>query len=183
MARPVFITGMMGSGKSTVGRLVADATRAAFVDLDARITRIFGVSVEALFADGEARFRECERVALEALANEPGVCDGAVVVATGGGVVTDPRNLATMHRVGTTVYLDVPVPELAARLESGGGRGRPLLDGGRENVEARLQDLLAARREAYASCRLLVDGRGGPQAVADRVLAALETAADDRSPS
>lgn len=183
MARPVFITGMMGSGKSTVGRLVAQAAGAAFVDLDTRITRIFGVSVEALFADGESRFRDCERVALESLANEPGLRDRAVVVATGGGVVIDPRNLATMHRVGTTVFLDVPVRELAERLGQGSGSGRPLLDGDQEDVEARLQDLLAERKEAYASCQLRVDGRGGPAAVADRVAAALEGVADGWSAS
>jgi len=182
MAKPVFITGMMGSGKSTVGRLVADATRAEFVDLDDRITRIFGVSVEALFADGEARFRECERVALEALANEPGLRDRAVVVATGGGVVTDPRNLATMHRVGITVFIDVPVRELAARLPVDGGSGRPLLGDG-ESVEARLRELLGARQEAYARCRLRVDGSGAPAAVTERVLAALEHASDAGSAS
>lgn len=183
MTGPVFITGMMGSGKTTVGRLVADATRAAFVDLDARIARIFGVSIEVLFADGEQRFRECERTALEALANEPGVRDREVVVATGGGIVIDARNLATMHRVGTTVFLDVPVPELAARLGAGGGRGRPLLADANEPVEVQLRRLLAAREGAYAGCHLRVDGRGDPEIVAGRVLAALGAVDHGRSAS
>jgi shikimate kinase len=138
--------------------------------------------VAALFADGEARFRECERVALEALANEPGLQDRPVVVATGGGVVIDPRNLATMHRVGITVFLDVPVRELAARLRTDGESVRPLLNDD-ENTEARLRELLSARQEAYASCRLRVDGSGGPAAVARRVLAALEHADDAGSAS
>lgn len=172
-ATPLFLTGMMGSGKSTVGRLLAERREAVFVDLDGRIERIFGTTVASLFAAGEDRFRARERAALVSLAAEPGFAQRSVVVATGGGVVIDPRNLETMHGVGTTVFIDVPVDELVARLHAAHETGvRPLLQGGTD-LAATLSGLLTARTEAYAACRVRVDGTGEPQSVAERIERAL----------
>ena len=110
-----------------MGRLLAERLGATFVDLDTRIERLFGTSIAELFEQGEARFRRCERDALRSLLAEPGVGDRAIVVATGGGTVVDPRNMADMRAHGRTVHLEVPVATLAARLGRGHDTTRPLL--------------------------------------------------------
>lgn len=172
--RPVFLTGMMGSGKSTLAPLLAERWGAPWVDLDARIERIFGATIPALFRHGEAHFRRCERDALRLLIAEPGFCATTTVVATGGGVVVDPANRAAMRRAGLVLFLDVPPAELARRLTQGGPlAGRPLLGEGVEAVEARLCDLLAQRRAAYEEAHGVVDGSGPPQDGVDRLLMAL----------
>ena len=175
MRRPLFLTGMMGSGKSTVGRAVADREGAVFVDLDARVQRLFGKTTEALFAEGEERFRRCERLALRSLIDEPAFALRAVVIATGGGTIIDPENRDAMIAVGDVVHLDVPVSELAQRLLAAGERrARPLLsETGSDGLPTRLAEILAKRRAAYLDRSVVVDGRGEADAVAARVLAAV----------
>ena len=92
---PVFLTGMMGSGKSTIAPLLAAHWQVAWIDLDARVQRLFGSTIPAMFARGERYFRECESQALRSLMAEPGVRARTVVVATGGGVVVDPKKSST----------------------------------------------------------------------------------------
>jgi shikimate kinase len=172
---PVFLTGMMGSGKSTVGRMLAEATAATFVDLDHRIECLFGESVAALFAGGEARFRRCETLALQSLVAEPGFTGRPVVVATGGGVVLDLVNRRCMALAGTIAFLDVPVDELVRRLRAEEQRSkRPLVAEAGRGLKGRLAELLAARRHAYLDGSLVVDGTGKPEAVVARLREALE---------
>ena len=166
---------MMGSGKSTVGRLLAERTGAHFVDLDVRVERLFGLSVPALLHRGEPEFRRAERRALETLVSEPGFCGRAVVVATGGGVVIDAANRALMRRVGRIVYLDVDVDALDEDADPG---SRPLLEASVVELRHRLAELLAARAGAYRDCDLRVDGKGEPAAIAARIEAALGQAQD-----
>jgi shikimate kinase len=172
---------MMGSGKSTAGLILAERLEAPFIDLDARVQRIFGRTIEALFAEGEERFRRCERLALESLVAEPAFASRSAVVATGGGVVLDPRNRDTMSGAGVVVHLDVPVAELAARLLAGEERRtRPLLaEAGSDGLPTRLAELLAMRRAAYLDRSVVVDGRGSAEVVADRILAALTAEVPD----
>ncbi|MCA9681638.1 MAG: shikimate kinase [Myxococcales bacterium] len=181
---PLFLLGMMGAGKTSVGSLLASRRCCAFIDLDRRIERLFARTIPALFAEGEAHFRSCERAALLSLLAEPGFARRDVVVATGGGIVVDARNLEAMAAVGCTIYLEADLATLLARLESRSQReGRPLLsptDGEAGALARRLAELLAAREQTYRRAALIIDARGTPEEVVTAVLAAL---ARDHTPT
>jgi shikimate kinase len=164
----VALVGMMGSGKSSVGAALAARTGRVLVDLDEAIEQAAGRSVAELFAEeGEAAFRTRELDALMSVL----ATRSATVVATGGGVVTIPEARAALSDGATVVWLDAPAEVLAERV--GAGQGRPLLAG---DPSARLRALDAERRPLYSAVAdLVVDAAdGSPDAVADRVLAALE---------
>ncbi len=154
------IVGYMGSGKTTVGRLLARRTNRDFVDLDAEIVRNAGRSIPEIFAEGgEGRFRDLEHTALvEALARER-----SCVVACGGGVVIRPENRAAL-RDTPTVFLREDIHVLYARTR---GAGRPLRAHTEEAFGRRYAERLPLYREA-ADVELPVDGRG-PNAVAEEV--------------
>jgi shikimate kinase len=175
---PIFLLGMMGSGTTSVGRLLAARRGATFVDLDARIELLFAASITELFEHGEEYFRACERAALRSLLREPGFAGASVVVATGGGVVTNPANLDELASVGASVYLELTPEHLAARLvtpEQLGGR--PLLDGDPATLEQRLATLLSARERGYRRATVTVDADAAPDEVAARVDHALASVA------
>lgn len=170
MPRPIFLTGMMGSGKTTIGRLLASHLAAAFIDLDARIERVYGRSIGELFAEGEPHFRRCERRALESLVAEPGFGARVVVVATGGGIILDPCNRQTMAAVGTVVHLEVPLDDLVVRLQSSQARAaRPLVAAEGSALRERLGTLLSDRKAAYRTAECCIDGRGTPSEVVARL--------------
>jgi len=156
----VFLIGFMGSGKSTVGPLLARRLGLPFVDTDSRVAARAGRSVERIFAeDGEAAFRALESAVLDEL-------DGPAVAAVGGGAPAVERNWAALER-GVTVYLDVPPDELVRRLE---GAPRPLLDGLSPNARAdRIKQLLSARAPCYRRARWTVRAAGAPADVAEEI--------------
>jgi shikimate kinase len=163
---PVVLVGLMGAGKTTVGRLLAARIGVPHVDLDALIESREGRSVGEIFAaDGESAFREIERRELAAAMGA-----GACVVSTGGGVVELEENRRVLRSARFVAWLDAPTALLAARV--GDGAGRPLLTEGAETVLGRLAD----RREAwYASVAdLRVDTSDQtPEEVADSLAAAV----------
>jgi shikimate kinase len=168
LVKPIFLLGMMGAGKSSVGRALARRRGTAFIDLDARIERMFGRSIAAFFEQGEPVFRAHERLALISLLAEPGFGQSGAVVATGGGVVEDPRNLAAIQATGIGVYLEVGIATLVERLSHENERARrPLL--AEVDLEARLTELLARRASAYASASVRVDGEAEVTAVAEAI--------------
>ncbi|HLT37813.1 MAG TPA: shikimate kinase [Enhygromyxa sp.] len=172
--RPIFLLGMMGAGKTSVGRLLAAGRAATFVDLDTRIELLFGASIAALFERGESHFRACERVALRSLLGEPGFAGAGVVVATGGGLVTDPANLEDIAAVGELVYLELAPARLAARLSAPEQLAtRPLLEQDPVTIEQRLTSLLCAREQGYRRASVVVDADAPPDEVAARVERAL----------
>ena len=161
----LILTGMMATGKSTVGRLVAAATGRAFVDLDERIAAAAGRSVAEIFAaEGEDGFRRRERDAVAELA---GI--GAQVVATGGWTVGDPENRALLESLGTLMCLSATPAELVRRLAAGAHERRPML--GADARDARFIELLDQRRLVYASIPRQVESTGvQPARVAELVI-------------
>jgi shikimate kinase len=142
------LLGMMGSGKSTVGKALAAGTGRAFVDSDVLIENRFGRRIPEIFRIySEPTFRAHETSVLKSL----DVSDA--VIATGGGVVLREENWREMRRLGITVFLDVDVEVLGARLE-GARRKRPLL--AQENWLERLKELLEARRPLYCQADVCV---------------------------
>ena len=151
---PVWLVGMMGAGKSTVGPALAQRLGRRFVDSDAEIERECRAPVAEIFArDGEAAFRARERALVARLCAEP------VVAALGGGAVAQPGVAETAARAGTLVWLRARPETLLARL--GDAAARPLLAGlaGPARL-ARLRELCAAREAAYARAELVVDTDG-----------------------
>ena len=135
------LVGMMGAGKSTVGRELARISEREFADTDSILTYRLGRPIPQLFAVyGESAFRDHETSILRGL--EP----GPTVLATGGGIVVRDSNWTEMRRLGTTVFLDVDPEVLKARLAKS-KKPRPLLQ--HEDWEDRLATLLDARRELY----------------------------------
>ena len=136
----LWLVGMMGSGKTTVGRLVAEESDLPFRDADLIVQDRMQQSIAELWeAGGEDAFRAIESTIIEELAAGTGA-----VVSTGGGAVLSKANRNAMRRSGAVVWLTASPSVLASRL--GGGQGRPLLAGGGEK---RLAELLADRAECY----------------------------------
>lgn len=163
MKRSIFLVGLSGSGKTTVGRLLAARMSARFVDTDAELERIAGRSIPDIFAnEGEAAFRALERQVVQHVSE-----DGPSVVSTGGGAPVDPTSRRMMHARGTIVWLDTATDVLLERLAQQGTDDRPLLsDGGgadgdrADDARATLERLRAERGFAYAEADLRVDTSG-----------------------
>jgi len=147
----VWLVGMMGAGKSSVGRLLASRLGCGFVDTDAEIERERGLAVAEIFAcEGEAGFRRREREMVERWRGRP------AVVSLGGGAIAQPAVRAAVAGAGRVVYLRGRPETLLARLGHCGDR--PLLAGlAPAQRLARLRELLAEREAAYASADLTVD--------------------------
>lgn len=159
------LIGMMGSGKSTVGALVAARLGRPFIDSDREIERRTDASVSELFAErGEPSFRAVEAETLAAL-----LADGAAsVVAAGGGAVIDPGTRQRMRDHGVVVWLRAEPATLIERV--GTGEGRPLLASDAVDTLSRLAAERAPLYEQTAHCTIDVDGLT-PAQVAERVLA------------
>lgn len=164
MRRHLLLIGLPGSGKTTVGELVAAGLGTRFTDVDAGVEREAGATVAELFQrEGEPAFREREREAVErALTLSPHV------VAPGGGWPAWKDNLARATGQALLVYLAVPLEVAASRLTDDGIR--PLLGAG--DRRELLQALLAARQPFYRQAGIQIDATAEPSLVAERVVAA-----------
>ncbi|HLU16133.1 MAG TPA: shikimate kinase [Burkholderiaceae bacterium] len=138
---PVFLVGMMGAGKTTIGRALARKLGWQFVDLDHELEARCGVRVATIFdIEGEQGFRKRERAVLDECTRRKDI-----VLATGGGAVLDPQNRRHLRSRGVVVYLRATLDELYRRVER--DRSRPLLQ--TDNPRQRLADLITAREPLY----------------------------------
>lgn len=140
----VVLVGFMGTGKSSVGRKLAESLGFEFIDTDQVVVELAGKSIPQIFEDeGEERFREWESEALARCAGK-----GRQVIATGGGIVTQERNRALLREAGHVVWLKADPEVVLDRVSR--NRNRPLLQ--TEDPLATIQELYASRIELYRRC-------------------------------
>lgn len=151
----VFLIGMMGAGKTTVGSALASRLGWSYLDSDAEIERRRGLTVPEIWrSEGEPAFRAEESAVLAAAAGYA----SPVVVAVAGGALLEETNRATVRSAGTVVWLRAPLSVLAERV--GSGVGRPLLSGP-DGVPGALAQLCTQREPVYsATADLTIDVAG-----------------------
>lgn len=149
----IYLIGMPGSGKTTIGKKLASVLALDFHDMDHMIEMFQGKTIPQIFAEeGEDYFREVEKKVLK----DTDVFQNAVI-STGGGVPCFFDNMEVLKKAGTTVYLKVSAEELFKRLEH--MEGRPLLDG--KKKDALLEELnakLAHRAQFYEQADIVIEG-------------------------
>jgi shikimate kinase len=149
--RSLVMVGLMGCGKSSVGRRLAMRLGVPFVDTDDEIERVAGKSINDIFADwGEAEFRNGERRVISRLLGE-----GPQVLATGGGAFINPETRANIKSHGISIWLRAELPVLMRRVAK--RDTRPLLKAG--DPEAVMRGLMEARYPIYAEADILVESR------------------------
>ena len=167
MVRSVFLVGPMGSGKTAVGRQLAERLGLPFHDSDAEIETRTGVDIAYIFErEGEAGFRVRERDMIDELTNREGI-----VLATGGGAILLPENRERLAGRGTVVFLDATIDQQMQRTQR--GRHRPLLATG--DPRTRLEELMRVRDPLYRSIAAITITTSGRRlgAVADEIATAL----------
>ncbi len=169
MSQSVFLVGLMGAGKTTVGRLLAKRLKALFVDTDHEIASVTGVSIPTIFEiEGEVGFRRRETEAIERLSRNEDI-----VLATGGGAVLDPVNRQILKSRGKVIYLAATPETLFERTRR--DSGRPLLQV--EDRLARLRELYQQRDPLYREvAHIIVEvGRTSAPQVVRQIQEALNT--------
>tara|TARA_X000001036_G_scaffold254204_1_gene236683 strand:- start:546 stop:1055 length:510 start_codon:yes stop_codon:yes gene_type:complete len=137
----IFLIGMMGSGKSTVGVMLAEQLDWTFIDIDTELEKDSGLSVSEMFKDGENTFRTYETEKLEEIASKD-----HIVCATGGGIVLNEHNYKILDQ-SFCVYLDTSLDTLCNRVAH--DNSRPLLSGG--NKKEIMKEIFDTREERYKS--------------------------------
>ena len=159
----ITLTGFMGSGKTTVGKVLAGFLGCPFMDLDDLVVKKAGKSIPDIFSqDGEAAFRQLEARILRQQVEK--YAENTVVLALGGGAVTTPASAALLHEKTVCIYLRATLDTLLARL-AGETAGRPLAD---DAMAARL----ASREPLYEeTAHVIIDTDGlAPDEVADEII-------------
>lgn len=176
MTKPgnLFLVGLMGAGKTTLGKALAKRLHLPFRDSDHEIEQRTGAAIPLIFElEGEAGFRARESALLAEL-----VKLGPLVLATGGGAVLDPANRALLARHGRVIYLYAPIEQLLKRTAN--SRHRPLLR--TADPRARLEELLRVRDPLYREIADIVveTGGRGVNGVVEEIITRLETVASSK---
>ncbi len=160
----LYLIGFMGSGKSAVGRLLAEELGWSFADIDEDIEKAQGVSIAEIFdTRGEQEFRGMEQEALRKRVREV-ECGRPMVVALGGGAFVDPANRKLLEERGVTVWLDCPFQRITARLD--GQTHRPLA-----RDPAKFQQLFDDRRDLYSQAEYRIEAdTDDPAAIVAQIL-------------
>lgn len=161
--RNIVLVGFMGSGKTTVGKLLAGKTGMPLLDMDSMIVERAGKSINDIFADdGEPHFRALERALVQELAATEGH-----IISTGGGIVLNPKNIEDFEKTGLVVCLLVDAETVLDRVRH--DTTRPLLAG---DKEAKILELLESRKALYASITHKIDtsGHSSPEPIADEII-------------
>lgn len=173
----IYLTGFMGSGKSTVGPPLAEHLGYQYIDLDQAVEKATGSSIRQIFSDrGEEEFRSLESLTLRTVSRA-----ARVVISLGGGAVTSEDNLYFVETNGTLVYLKVPPAELVRRIRKMGdlrpllldGEGRPLSE---HDLERRVEEMIDERQRYYSHADIVIDV--GDRGVKETVDATVEALAD-----
>lgn len=145
----IVLCGFMATGKSSVGKRLAEITGYNFLDLDAAIETEEGIPIPQIFASrGEPAFRALEARMVERMTDRAGL-----VIATGGGTIVNPHNLEKLKSCGIVVTLTADIPTILKR--AGSGEDRPMLQA--EDRVERIQTLLEQRAAAYAQADIILD--------------------------
>ncbi len=165
--RSIVLVGLMGCGKSSVGRRLAARLGLAFVDADEEIERVAAKSIVEIFADhGEAYFRDGERRVIARLLGS-----GPQVLATGGGAFLNPDTRAKIRERGVSIWLRAELPVLMRRVAK--RETRPLLK--TADPEATMRDLIARRYPVYAEADITLESRDVPHdVIVNEAIAALK---------
>ena len=161
----IYLIGMMGSGKSTIGHMVGDKMQLSFIDLDQEIENLTGKTINEIFKkDGEEFFRKVESECLRLHSN--------AVLACGGGIVLKTKNRSYIKKHGKVILLKASVSELAKRLAS--SNKRPLFN--KQNPKKGLEELWSDRKSKYinmADITIATDNRS-PQDISEEIVEKLE---------
>lgn len=163
LEKNIILTGFMGTGKSTLGRLLAQRLGYRFIDTDSEIEARIGHSIARLFSErGEASFRQLEEELVAELAEQSGL-----VISTGGGLVLNPRNVTALRKNGQIICLTATPEEILARV-SAQEHIRPLLQ--EADPLKKIRELLRQRSAAYAQFPQLPTSGRTPEELIDRLL-------------
>jgi shikimate kinase len=164
----LWLLGLSGSGKSTVGPLLAKKLSMPFIDTDERIVQATKLTIPQIFAQGgEKEFRQWESKIIAQLVQSP-----ASVIACGGGVILDPENRIALSRSGLRIYLQAELSLLAQRLTH--SLDRPLLPA--NQIHPKLVEQLSAREKWYEESEIQIPiGSESPEQICGRILSSLPT--------
>jgi shikimate kinase len=166
----IYLVGMPGSGKSTLGKALAHLMQYTFVDLDERIIRQEGMSIPEIFEQkGETYFRQAEQQALQATFKEQ-----SILVATGGGAPCFFDNMDQINVYGTSILLNIPLSQIVARLipDKNKKNIRPLFAGkNKEQIQESLQQMWEKRFPFYQKAHLrITSSKTKPEKVLEMLL-------------
>ncbi|MDA2919135.1 shikimate kinase [Desulfobacterota bacterium AH_259_B03_O07] len=163
----IFLIGLMGSGKTRVGRIISNNLKLKFCDMDEEIEKNYGMTIAEIFqSHGEAYFRDIETETLKKIAEKAGQ-----VISTGGGVVMKNENWVVLNKNGITIYLRASVDVLWSRIEqdSNNEKLRPLLQV--EDPLGKMKELLSERTTLYEKALIIIDtDKLDPNNIAERVI-------------
>ncbi len=165
----IYLIGMMGCGKSTIGPLLAERLGYSFLDTDSTIEKLVGQSISEIFQTvGEAEFRQIETQVLAEVSAHT-----RLIVATGGGIAIERENWNHLHQ-GLVIWLDPSIDVIVERLQS--DTSRPLLATS-EDLQPKLERILAERHHRYAAADLhiAIAQNCTPEEIIDRILTAIPT--------